>query len=271
MNIRQERTNCNVENVYDALVQTTQNAYEPNEGAVNPAEELKKMRETRFAKKPSMKQMAEDLGFAGASSYQRYEKATEWENRYFPPELVQKLIELWRGQGNPPIDSYEILRLGNLHQFVIKENEEPILLPGVRGETISRELPLLTVEQVEMFSSGALLKERKEKYLYQKGELGPRAFRLVVTDRSMEPVFREGDELICDPDGQVEPGDYVISKLDSEAVSSIRQYRLLGYDGQSDPIAELMPSNPNYPRVKMSADAPGQIYAVVRKYTRAVK
>lgn len=271
MNIRHKRTYCNVENVYAELVLTTREAYEFNEGDVNVAEELKKMRETRFGKKVSMNALAKELGLAGASSYQRYEDATAWENKKFPSEFVAKLLEVWRGKGQPPIDSDEILRLGNLYEFVIKEFSEPILLSGVRGGTISRELPLLTAKQVEMFAAKAVPEGYKENYVGNRQLVGTRPFRLVVTDRSMEPVFQEGDELICEPDSPVEPGDYVVAKLQSELIASIRQYRLLGYDENQEPIIELIPANPNYPRARMAADTPGQIFAVVVKFTRAIK
>jgi hypothetical protein len=272
MNIRHKRTNCNVENVYAALSNATQKTYNPCEGAVNVADELKKMRETRFLpNKPTMEDMRVALGYKTPSGYQRYEDATVWQDRKFPAKFVRKLLKLWRGKGAPPIDSSEILRLADEDQFLLEEVPTPILLPGVRGNTISRELPLITAEQVEMFSSGALRKPHTENYVYGGEDSGSRAFRLIVTDRSMEPTFFEGDELTCETDISVEPGNYVIAKLDREEVASIRQYRLQGYDDQRRPIVDLVPANPNYPTVRLSADSPGRIFAVVKTFTRAVR
>lgn len=272
MNIRHKRTKCNVENVYVRLSNATQKTYNSGEAAVNVAEELKKIRETRFLPdRPTMEEMRVALGYKTPSGYQRYEDATVWQDRKFPAKFVRKLLKLWRGKGAPPIDSGELLRLADEDQFLLEEMPTPILLPGVRGNTISRELPLITAEQVEMFSSGALQNERTDNYVYRGEDIGARAFRLIVTDRSMEPIFFEGDELTCDPDLSVEPGNYVIAKLDREEVASIRQYRLQGYDDQRRPIADLVPANPNYPTVRLSPDSPGRIFAVVKTFTRAVK
>lgn len=232
--------------------------------AVNVAEDLKKMRETRFLPhKPSMKKMAEDLGMGAPSTYQRYEIVTLWENRGFPPKFVAKLLKLWEGRGNPPIDSDEVLRLGELYEFFINEIAERILLPGARPSATPREMPLITAEQVPMFAARSKAHSHKDNYVSEEKILGPRSFRLVITDGSMEPRIVKGDQLICDPDAKFDPGDYVVYKLDAEIMAGIRQCRVKGYDDDGQSIIELIPANPNYPIITLGPKNPGKIYAVV--------
>lgn len=232
------------------------------EKAVAVTDELRKL---RLRAKLTMDDMAKALGMRRGSSYQRYENATLFKKPYLPRELVEKLLNVLVGKGKPPIEPHEILELSGFHKIDIKE--KPLFLSGLQEAIVPNEVPIISAQQVDMFSKQLLPSEAAEGFVSAEGNVSRKSFCLVVTDSSMSPVFNENDRLICDMEAEIRPGDYVVAKLTGEIAAAVRRYRVAAVD-QSGPIIELIPANPDYPTVTMSAGTPGTIYAKVVEHRR---
>lgn len=68
------------------------------------------------------------------------------------------------------------------------------------------------------------------------------ALVLTIQDRSMEPTFSSGDQIIVDPDRKPKPSAFVVAVADGEPV--LHKYRSVSKD-----VFELVPLNPDYPTV----------------------
>lgn len=73
-----------------------------------------KLRELRERAGLSMQQVAEALGYAHASGYQRYEDADMYTKKYISVEMAEKLVPVLVGRGNPPIKAEEVMSLAGL-------------------------------------------------------------------------------------------------------------------------------------------------------------
>lgn len=71
----------------------------------------------------SMSEMAKLLGYAGASSYQRYEDVRIYPV-LLPPAFVLDLADLVSGEGKPPIARAEALALGGLDSSIRRKLRE---------------------------------------------------------------------------------------------------------------------------------------------------
>lgn len=69
------------------------------------------MRKLRERAGLSMDEMARALGYARASSIQRYENENEFSKDYFSVDLTQKIARALIGRGNPPIMADEVWAL----------------------------------------------------------------------------------------------------------------------------------------------------------------
>lgn len=75
----------------------------------NVADALRTLREDRLGL--SMEKFAVALGYAGQSSYQRYEDPAKMEDKQLPIKLAMLIIDRFEGQGKPPIKQEELLAL----------------------------------------------------------------------------------------------------------------------------------------------------------------
>jgi SOS-response transcriptional repressor LexA len=94
------------------------------------------------------------------------------------------------------------------------------------------------------------------------------AFALKVQGSSMEPEFMAGDVIIVDPNIQPRPGDFVVAKLDGEEKATFKRYRDRGTDGDGARVIELVPSNPDYPTLRIDSGSPGKIIATMVEHRR---
>jgi len=220
------------------------------------------MRKLRMRSGYSMDKLAKALGYKAGSSYQRYEEEAKFKKPFLPTELIDKLLKVLPGLGDPPIQREEILSLSGLYKIVIKDVPEGLLLSGLQETLLTRGAPVITGDRIDML--GKSLGSPKDTYNYVSvgSEVSDEAFCLVVTDASMEPKFNIGDKLICDPKAEVRPGDYVIAKLDDEVAAAVRRYRVKGSEN-GQPVIDLVPLNADYPTVTIDAEHPGKIYARV--------
>lgn len=70
-----------------------------------------RFRELRERAGLSMDELARRMGYARASSIQRYENPDEYKKNYIGPDLTEKLVKAIVGRGNPPIDASEVWAL----------------------------------------------------------------------------------------------------------------------------------------------------------------
>lgn len=92
-------------------------------------------------------------------------------------------------------------------------------------------------------------------------------FAIYIEGNSMEPLFQEGDLLIVDPMRCVQPGDYVIAQ-NGEYQTTFKKYRVLDYDEYGREIFELVPLNPDYPKIRSDRHEIGIIGVVVERIQR---
>lgn len=59
----------------------------------------------------SMRALAVELGYRNAGGYQRYESAAQFDKPHLPLSLVQRLVEVLPGRGDPPIGADEVWAL----------------------------------------------------------------------------------------------------------------------------------------------------------------
>jgi len=94
---------------------------------------------------------------------------------------------------------------------------------------------------------------------------GP-AFALEVHGESMLPEFRSGDIIIIDTSIEPLPGDYVVASLDGEQEATFKKFRPRGHDDDGNPVIELVPLNPDYPTLIISAKTPGRIIGTMYEH-----
>ena len=82
-----------------------------NKPPFSPAERLRQLRERAGY---SRDRLAPLIEFAAGSSVQRYELPYNYGNKYLPLELVLKLIPVFEGRGDPPIQRGEISELAGV-------------------------------------------------------------------------------------------------------------------------------------------------------------
>lgn len=75
-----------------------------------------------------------DIGRAwkqGASSYHKYERAAAQKERPIPPHVVQRLLPLFVGKGQPPITAEEVMELTDFHTVLPRTVVAQYLSPTV--------------------------------------------------------------------------------------------------------------------------------------------
>jgi SOS-response transcriptional repressor LexA len=135
----------------------------------------------------------------------------------------------------------------------------------------TRMLPVLTYVQageplndhIDDFAPGAA-----DEYVpvdaIMARKLGPYAFALYVEGDSMEPLFRQGDLVIIDPDTAVRSGDYVVAKVGGKSRATLKKYVDRGVDAQGREQFDLVPLNTNgHHTLRINAGNPGSIIGVV--------
>ena len=103
------------------------------------------MRKLRERAGLSMDEMARALGYARASSIQRYENENEFSKDYFSVDLTQKIARALIGRGNPPIMADEVWALSLPDARTRLFNHEPAnqdALVGAHGAPADNWRPI---------------------------------------------------------------------------------------------------------------------------------
>lgn len=86
------------------------------------------------------------------------------------------------------------------------------------------------------------------EYLQTNMDLSESSFTLIISGRSMEPEFKEGDAVVIDPEVDPLPGDFVVAKNGQEE-ALFKKYRPRGFINGEE-VYELVPLNEDYPTVR---------------------
>lgn len=167
-----------------------------------------------------MNQVALDLGYKGASGYQRYESPERRE--YLAPDFAQRLAAILAGKGVPPIARDEVLELaGNIR---VIDDKFPSDAPqftnlALAGQNISpygqRDLPIYGQarggDNRYYFENGAVALS----HTFRPVELlnVRDAYGVYIHGNSMSPRFKHGELIYVDPHRPVSPGDDVVLQL----------------------------------------------------------
>lgn len=167
------------------------------------AKALKEMRERAGF---TVRGLARELGYGEAfSTYSSYELT--YKRAFLPPEIVQKLVKIFPGRGDPPIKENEVLALGGLTQ---KDGLRPKSAPLNHSGSSN-----LSIKEVDVESSAGpgsddfrldgdgqhrvlATWQMPESYLRSVSE-SAEAIRIIrVVGDSMEPDFFSGERVMVD-------------------------------------------------------------------------
>jgi phage repressor protein C with HTH and peptisase S24 domain len=200
------------------------------------AEKLRKLRERAGL---SMDRLARACGYKGASSYQRYENATQYTKPLLPVPLAAKIAKTLAGKGDPPITLEEVLALAGVRPsedlrldasggaYTLTGTNADLLgqpdidlgkttnLPG--SNTLLRDMPVYGVavggtEGEFSFNGSVVDYVRRPPSLMKLRN----AFAVYVSGDSMSPRFDHGDLIFVHPGRPPQPGNDVIVELHGE-------------------------------------------------------
>jgi hypothetical protein len=151
----------------------------------------------------SMDGLARALGYAAASSYQRYEDAAALKAGYLKRDFVAKLATILVGRGTPPIAKEEVWELAGpeFTPSVIGRQTAfpPQFVPGDQLVTNDRSLPIypaamggdghviITFDPIEYVKRPAVLEHVKDGY------------GLYIVGDSMIPAYKPGETALVHP------------------------------------------------------------------------
>ncbi len=126
--------------------------------------------------------------------------------------------------------------------------------PAAPAYVIDGQVPVLALIEVEDWARSGALPERAPS-LVSPVEVGPRAFAVRVTGRSMEPRFAPGDIAFVDPDALPAAGRFVVVV---PAPSSEAVLREISVEGGERYLSAV---NPAWPGERLSPLGPEAIIA----------
>ncbi|HDL5237216.1 TPA: LexA family transcriptional regulator [Mannheimia haemolytica] len=184
----------------------------------------------------------------GISQYEVAERCTSIDNRDKNNKWGQSRIANYeRNNRTPDLDDIEILSkvLGVSPETLAFDTNVQLARP-----TKSNSYPLISNIQAGLWTEAFDFKD-SEGYDYIDTEIdaGPDAFFLRISGMSMEPKFSEGDLVLIDIRKRPHPGDYVAA-VNGTGEATLKRYRELGEWSESgNPHFELIPLNPDFPKL----------------------
>jgi SOS-response transcriptional repressor LexA len=172
-----------------------------------------RLREMRERAGFSMPLLAKAIGYAGASSYQRYE-SEDYRKRYLPRELVEKLADVLPGKGDPPVTIEEVCALAGMPPPVVPKISTasgpiPHATPVEFGKA---DLPVLGRAQGGTGILAIPADQQPVDWTYRPPQLVnvPDAFAIFAYDDSMYPMYKHGQTLWIHPHLPAKPDDGVL-------------------------------------------------------------
>lgn len=182
-------------------------------------------------------------------------------------------VSQWeRNESRPTTDNFIALTnlLGLLPSPTFSEQERRI---SPNNMQIVRRVPLVNRVAAGNWTEVVARDLLPPDTIYFEISWKPRGdvFALEIDGESMLPDFTPGDVIIVDTGLEPLPGDCVVAALDQEQEATFKKYRSRGEDDNGEPIIELVPLNPDYPILTISARRPGRIVGTMyehRKFRR---
>lgn len=138
------------------------------------------------------------------------------------------------------------------------------LLTGMRNTaTVEAKIPLLMANEVGTLDparNGKAWEGRSVSVLSR--EVGPNWFGVEVDEDACAPKIVKGSTVYCDPDSNIEPGDYVIVYVPDLNKGLCRRFRQP--DGADPDRFVLKPDDGDYPEFKSSPERSLRIWKIVK-------
>lgn len=182
----------------------------------SPESIANRMRNLRERTDMSIDQMAKAMGYASASSIQRYFDAGKLKTGYLKRDFVAKVEKVLLGKGNPPITRPEIWELaGPEFNFANVEQANAAIIST--NVTSVHKIPVYgsAVGGVdgEFAMNGGILYEVDAPPVLNNVT---GAYAVLISGDSMEPRYFDGDMAYINPDRRVTKGDFVIAQIRNE-------------------------------------------------------
>lgn len=115
-------------------------------------------------------------------------------------------------------------------------------------------------------NSGPVSSRNKSvEYVQSHFPCSARSYALQVVGDSMVPAFHEGDIVVIDPDIDPLPGDFVLAEV--HGTRMFRRYRPQTMaHGKTPAVFDLVPSNPDWPTVRIDSTNPGKVLGVMSEH-----
>lgn len=188
-----------------------------------PPPPARRLQQLRLRAGYSLEALARLLGYARASSIQRYESETYFSSEFLPLPLVRKLAEVLPGRGKPPIGLNEVWSLagvkadasGQLTALQAQQLAEPSRPePATQIAAVSGAIPYYGPGLVGEGDILELPAEPDDLRLCPPALLGVRdAYLLYVSGESMSPRYALGAVLHVHPHLQPKAGRGVVVRL----------------------------------------------------------
>lgn len=179
---------------------------------------LKNIRKDRIGL--SMDDFAKEIGYAGASSYQRYER-DDYRKPFLPVDLVRRIDGRFTGEGEPPLTAEEVWELAGPFRRPTEKRpsevdvSERMELPRI--DSMPRDLPVFGTA-VGGNEGDFLLNGTTVDYVRRPPALASikDAFAVFLQGDSMAPRFERGELLYIHPGRPATPGRYVLVEMHGE-------------------------------------------------------
>jgi SOS-response transcriptional repressor LexA len=182
----------------------------------SPESIANRMRNLRERTTLSIDDMAKAMGYAGASSIQRYFDAGKLKPGYLKRDFVAKVEKVLLGKGNPPITRPEIWELAG-PEFNFGKLEDANAVVISQDVTGGNKIPVYgsAVGGVdgEFAMNGGILYEVVAPPVLNNVT---GAYAVQVSGESMEPRYFDGELAYVNPHRRVVKGDFVIVQIFAE-------------------------------------------------------
>lgn len=226
----------------------------------------------------SMDELAQAMGYARASSIQRYENPDDYKKKFISPELVLKMIKAVVGKGDPAITAAEVWALARPEVIASKgaiiqpydpdadeQNDEAAYsrehwkpavdgaLPevdmklgagsGVVGGTINVAVGDGSVSGHPVVAEWLI----PLQYLRNEAKASPNhTLVMEVIGDSMQPTYMPGDRVLVDLSQNAMMSDTVYAISDGQSEPQIKRLQRVPF---SDPVeVRIISDNPNLER-----------------------
>ncbi|MEQ9487461.1 MAG: S24 family peptidase [Alphaproteobacteria bacterium] len=197
----------------------------------------------------SMASLAQLAGYKGASSLQRYENPEQFQKRFLPYDVVERLAAALVGRGQPPISRAEVFAMaGPIGQAAFpldtattsaREHgatpaqpagaNEAEFVPGLEPPSpasMTKDLPVMGTaagsagDGAVQFEGGVIEFVRRPPALVSVKD----AYAIYVVGNSMEPRLQEGSLQVVHPHRRPRPGDDVVLQIQRAADVDLQVY-----------------------------------------------